>query len=419
MAPITTTTSAFTAAADAAAFDISSGNNTTAATANSKHASTASAAFTTSNSLIHNHPHNYHNLPPSSPSTAPSSPPSETSLSSIATTFASSDSAVAAAATTTLTSPIALFAASHSSSSSSIIADPSASSLSAVATAHVQCQVRTRIPSEWGGEHHVLLYTNDQDSMEHLALVWGYGRAVGTDGARLVSRSLEAAHHPAETTTDRAIRGCSIPDAASAPTTATTTAAPLLDVPVLARIHSCCFTGETLGSLRCDCKEQLQVAMQRIAETGVGIVVYLQQEGRGIGLREKLKAYNLIDRGYDTLEANVALGHPADGRTYQVASAILRDLGVAAVRLLTNNPHKMEAMERDGVVVDERVPMVPESWSRARGADAVDDRDGYLITKARRMGHMIEIPSGVAKAVAENGSGLSTVSSNGSPCPSF
>ncbi|KAI9322080.1 GTP cyclohydrolase II-domain-containing protein, partial [Zopfochytrium polystomum] len=268
----------------------------------------------------------------------------------------------------------------------------------------VKCEVRTRIPSEWGGEHHVLLYSNDRDSLEHLALraVRGCAIADADDvGSSLFSSSSSSP-------------SLSPSSSSSSPTTTL-----LSPDPLLARIHSCCFTGETLGSLRCDCKEQLQVAMQRISSAGAGVVVYLQQEGRGIGLQEKLKAYNLIDRGYDTLEANVALGHPADARTYRVAAAILRDLGVGAVKLLTNNPDKMAAMERDGVVVDERVPMLPESWSVGDRGGHVDDRDGYLITKAKRMGHMIDVPSNVLKAVTENGSGLSTVGSNGSPTPSL
>ncbi|KAJ3145881.1 GTP cyclohydrolase II [Geranomyces michiganensis] len=132
----------------------------------------------------------------------------------------------------------------------------------------------------------------------------------------------------------------------------------------LVRIHSCCFTGETLRSLRCDCAEQLEEAMRCMAKANRGVVLYLKQEGRGIGLRDKLRAYNLIDLGHDTMAANLLLGHPPDARSYEIASAMLRDLGVGRVRLLTNNPDKLRHLERDGVVVTERVPMVPASWRR-------------------------------------------------------
>lgn len=146
----------------------------------------------------------------------------------------------------------------------------------------------------------------------------------------------------------------------------------------LVRIHSECFTGETIGSQRCDCGEQLDEAIRLISEAydtskprdpgaaqqklGRGVIVYLRQEGRGIGLLDKLMAYNLQDMGHDTVSANILLGHLPDARKYDIASAILKDLGVDECRLLTNNPEKMEALEAEGVRVAERVGMVPRVW---------------------------------------------------------
>ncbi|KAJ3102418.1 GTP cyclohydrolase II [Phlyctochytrium planicorne] len=250
----------------------------------------------------------------------------------------------------------------------------------------VQCEVRTRIPSEWGGEPHLLLYSNSWDSKEHLALVYGNIRSTSLDRVR-----------EDDTEAERAVRGARDDLSAQEDGSAE---------PPLARIHSCCFTGETLGSVRCDCREQLQEAMRLMAIEGRGVILYLMQEGRGIGLREKLRAYNLIDQGYDTMEANVLLGHPPDARGYEIASAILRDLNIASVRLLTNNPDKMASMEKDGVTVAERVPMVPLSWhggsSGPEGAlkpVSLQDRDEYLIAKVQRMGHILDIPQHVLSSV--------------------
>ncbi len=149
--------------------------------------------------------------------------------------------------------------------------------------------------------------------------------------------------------------------------------------PVLIRLHSECFTGDLLGSLRCDCGDQLRGAIETIAKSGSGIVLYLAQEGRGIGLINKLRAYRLQDAGADTLEANQQLGFGADERVYQPAAEMLRQLGFPAVRLLTNNPEKLHGLEQCGIRVTERVPHVFPSN---------DHNAQYLITKARRFGHM-------------------------------
>jgi GTP cyclohydrolase II len=205
----------------------------------------------------------------------------------------------------------------------------------------IQCMECARIPTRFG-EFRLCLYANNQDRKEHLALVMGQVRNQ---------------HN------------------------------------VLTRLHSECFTGDVLGSLRCDCGEQLELAMQRIAEAGTGVVVYLRQEGRGIGLLSKLKAYNLQDMGYDTVDANLLLGHEADERDYTPAGLILRDLGVQSVRLMTNNPTKLEALSALGVPVVERVPLLPtiQPYNRT-----------YLDTKARRMHHLLNLPVGV---LGGNGNG--------------
>ncbi len=193
----------------------------------------------------------------------------------------------------------------------------------------VQRLVCARIPTQ-EGIFQLCLYHNNKDDKEHLALVLGDVRGEG----------------------------------------------------VLVRLHSECFTGDVLGSRRCDCGEQLHLAMERIAAAGRGVLVYLRQEGRGIGLLDKLKAYNLQDQGYDTVEANLLLGHQADEREYDVGVAILRDLGVQSVRLLTNNPQKIEALEKLGMPVVERVPVV---------ARVHEDNRRYLETKARRMRHLLDL----------------------------
>ena len=150
--------------------------------------------------------------------------------------------------------------------------------------------------------------------------------------------------------------------------------------PVLVRLHSQCLTGEAFGSQRCDCAAQLRESMERVAQAGRGVVVYLRQEGRGIGLANKVRAYALQDAGYDTVDANLALGFPADARDHAVGAQIVRALGIQRARLLTNNPAKIRALERAGVEVVERIPLVvgvsPENLA-------------YLRVKRDRLGHLL------------------------------
>eukprot|EP00127_Corallochytrium_limacisporum_P005537 Clim_evm54s207 gene=Clim_evmTU54s207 len=149
------------------------------------------------------------------------------------------------------------------------------------------------------------------------------------------------------------------------------------------RVHSECFTGDIMGSLRCDCGEQLRTAMDFVAEQGRGIILYLRQEGRGIGLKEKLKAYRLQDQGYDTVEANLMLGHGADERDYRIAADMLKDLGVKSVQLLTNNPRKIEDLQQYGINIADRMPMHPALRS--------EHNLSYLATKVKRMDHMLNL----------------------------
>jgi GTP cyclohydrolase II len=149
--------------------------------------------------------------------------------------------------------------------------------------------------------------------------------------------------------------------------------------PVLIRLHSECFTGDLLGSLRCDCGDQLRGAIQQISQAGSGVLIYLAQEGRGIGLVNKLRAYQLQDAGADTVEANEQLGFDADERVYMPAAEILKDLGFKRVRLMTNNPEKVTALEHFGIDVVERVP-------HAFPANPHNER--YLLTKANKSGHL-------------------------------
>lgn len=293
---------------------------------------------------------------------------------------------------------------------------------------HVQCIVRARIPTTTGAEMFLHLYHNDLDGKEHLAIVFGNS---------IRSRSLDEVR-PDETEMDRMIRGAYVgtlhpgrvsswydeqadpaarrgeegsgsgSGSGSHRNEAESGDSSLSNSP-LVRIHSECYTGETAWSARCDCGEQLDEAARLMSfpletlsdavhqhassvpsNSAGGVIVYLRQEGRGIGLGEKLKAYNLQDLGSDTVEANLYLRHPADARSYGLATAILADLGLGVdshpegVRLLTNNPDKVRAVEGPNreVVVKERVSMVPLAW-RSGGEKGIKSMEieGYLRTK--------------------------------------
>lgn len=154
------------------------------------------------------------------------------------------------------------------------------------------------------------------------------------------------------------------------------------NTPVLVRLHSSCATGDIFHSSRCDCCFQLHTALDAIAKEGVGILIYVDQEGRGIGLINKLKAYKLQDEGMDTVEANEALGFAADDRDLSVGPAILQDLGVSTIRLMTNNPQKVAAMEAKGITVSERVPIIHDNQNAYLKK--------YLGAKKEKLGHLFE-----------------------------
>jgi 3,4-dihydroxy 2-butanone 4-phosphate synthase/GTP cyclohydrolase II len=190
-------------------------------------------------------------------------------------------------------------------------------------------RAEARIPTEWG-EFQLFLYEDDRDHQEHLALV--RGDIAGQDQ-------------------------------------------------VLVRVHSECFTGDVLGSRRCDCGEQLTLALGLIAEAGAGVLLYLRQEGRGIGLMKKLQAYNLPDQGgLDAVGANLTLGHQADGGDYDIAADILGDLGIRAIRLLTNNPRRIDSLEDLGIEITERIPLISR---------VTPDNCGCLRPKADRPHHLL------------------------------
>ncbi|KAH7343950.1 GTP cyclohydrolase II-domain-containing protein [Rhizoctonia solani] len=337
----------------------------------------------------------------------------------------------------------------------------------------VQCKARTRIPTPHGPAF-LHLYHNNWDAKEHMAIVIDPAQLNQDEPMPLPpirSQSLDAVWREGETETERIVRGAYVGRLSANTVNPSTSASYNRHTPEgvpapLVRIHSECFTGETIGSMRCDCGEQLDEAMRLIAQPmripstgqavpGRGAVVYMRQEGRGIGLLEKIRAYNLQDLGHDTVTANLMLGHGADERGYEIAAAILRDLGLGAesnepgargVRLLTNNPEKMEALEKEKIRVEQRVGMVPRSWkththsgrARARtitSKDSTEDSDDsfdehqlrrsgatligggaahgvelerYLATKVQRMGHMLDLPASInsSSPVANIGLGL-------------
>ncbi|KAH0829505.1 GTP cyclohydrolase II [Fonsecaea monophora] len=332
---------------------------------------------------------------------------------------------------------------------------------------NVECLVRARIPTTSGAEMFLHLYQNDSDNKEHLAIVFGNNirsRSLDAEkpGETEMDRMIRGAYvgrlRPGRTssridpteqgkrpfnkrhrsgsalknvitvpedgvldmaTSDGAVKASNTSQEEQNSENPHHPIASLGDVldkvqvtsqspgkPPLVRIHSECYTGETAWSARCDCGEQLDEAARLMSLPGStgGVIVYLRQEGRGIGLASKLKAYNLQDLGNDTVEANLLLRHPADARTYGLATAILQDLGLGTdsdaqkpeaergIRLLTNNPDKVRAVEGPGkeVRVRERVPMIPLAW-RTAGAKGVRgaEIEKYLETKIGRMGHMI------------------------------
>ncbi|CAB5374703.1 unnamed protein product [Rhizophagus irregularis] len=223
----------------------------------------------------------------------------------------------------------------------------------------------------------ITLLKNNRDNKEHLAVVYG-------DNIR--SNSLDSSR-PEENEMDRIIRGAykgrlkpgQIKSDISDGDDPNISSIQL--PPPLVRIHSECFTGETVHSARCDCGEQLDEAMRLIQLEGHGVVIYLRQEGRGIGLADKLRAYNLQDLGYDTVTANLFLKHPPDLRNYDVATKILDDLNLSTIRLLTNNPDKIEQIEEAGIKVIERVPMIPITWQNNLDSNRIGKEvDQYLKT---------------------------------------
>ncbi|KAK6199205.1 GTP cyclohydrolase II [Scheffersomyces amazonensis] len=267
----------------------------------------------------------------------------------------------------------------------------------------VNCLARARIPTTQGPEIFLHLYSNNIDNKEHLAIVFGEDVRSKTlykrrDGESQQDRMTRGAYigklYPGRLQADRddkaglELRFNDNGDLIREPSTTYS------GEPILVRIHSECYTGETAWSARCDCGEQFDEAGRLMGLNGHGCMVYLRQEGRGIGLGEKLKAYNLQDLGADTVQANLLLRHPADARDFSLATAILYDLGLEDIKLLTNNPDKIIAVEGKNrlVKVTERVPMIPLAWKNQDEGIKSKEIEGYLSTKIERMGHLLEKP---------------------------
>lgn len=275
----------------------------------------------------------------------------------------------------------------------------------------VQCVARARIPTTTGPDIFLHLYANNRDNKEHLAIVFGED---------IRSRSLFR-ERKGETQQERMVRGAYVGKLFPGRSVADADENLGLQLhfdkdgelivedqttwskkDTLVRIHSECYTGETAWSARCDCGEQFDragklIALERegdiVGGSGRGVIVYLRQEGRGIGLGEKLKAYNLQDLGADTVQANLMLQHPADGRDFSLGRAILIDLGIESVRLLTNNPDKISQVEYPPQLhCVERVPMIPLSWTNDEEGIHSSEIEGYLRTKVERMGHLLQKP---------------------------
>ena len=196
--------------------------------------------------------------------------------------------------------------------------------------------------------------------------LWGHFRILGFEGTRIDPEPCKPGTTPVATKVDGAV------------------ALVLGDIhagPPVVRIHSQCLTGDVFGSLRCDCRQQLELAMRQIAAAGAGILLYEQQEGRGIGLMAKLRAYELQDQGFDTVEANLQLGYKADCREFELPAEILKLLNVPAVRLITNNPEKVEALESAGIAVVERM---------SAEVEPLESFERYLQVKQEKMGHIAD-----------------------------
>ncbi|KAJ1500310.1 GTP cyclohydrolase II [Coelomomyces lativittatus] len=259
------------------------------------------------------------------------------------------------------------------------------------------CLVRTRIPNTHFSNCYLHVYSeSDSSTSLHFAYVFGF---------QLRSRTLDA--HKELSEFQRIVHGASVPSMSTSthPSSTSLIMDTKKEIP-LVRVHSQCFTGETLGSLRCDCGSQFSEAIQLMAKEKFGVLVYLGQEGRGIGLVEKLRSYNLQDIGHTTVTANQALHHPNDLRSYALAAWILNDLNIHQVRLLTNNPEKVIQLQQYGIKVIERIGMIPPSWkagSSNNNGDGkispiippnskIEEMDSYLLAKVKLMDHLIDLP---------------------------